>query len=587
MVERYTAQIGDTGVTGNPGTLLNKAESVLGFQRYGEPIFAQIAYMLNGNVVTGIHGDIFTENPERVADDIALVIQKYGKFELDSVNLTGYGFTALRDGVPSELEAGDSTLRDLWLYYGHNGGHGHCDTLNIGIHAFGIDLMPDLGYPEQANPADMHRLEWVKHVVSHNTVQVDRHNPSTQWVATPKHYDNSEIVKLIDVEAPLLYPQTDLYKRTSALIRVDDNNSYAIDFFHVRGGSEHHFSFHGAEGTVLTEGLDLVGQKTGTYAGTDTQFGIRPEHETVVGGNYSGPGFHWLRNVERDGSPSAGFSVDWCVKDTWNVLDNGTSATTDIHLRLTMLTKVDEVALADGVPPRNKPGNPATLRYMLAHRDGRGETLDSLFTSVIEPYKGERFISSIQSVEIVTGNGDYVDEQEAKAVKVTLSNGRVDYLMRASHSDRIFLVDGRIEFSGFFGLYSENNGETVHRYVHDGTRIGLIGESNLLGIGHIEGEIVDFTREMSSTNYIDVSMNLTSFAMDQLKGTFIYVENDGEWNASYKILGVTQLELRKFRLDIGDISLIRRYRSQEDPEQGFIYDLVPGAAFRIPLSHSD
>ncbi|MDF2815420.1 MAG: bacterial Ig-like protein, partial [Paenibacillus sp.] len=102
-----------------------------------------------------------------------------------------------------------------------------------------------------------------------------------------------------------------------------------------------------------------------------------------------------------------------------------------------------------------------------------------------------------------------------------------------------------------------------------------------------EGEIADFTREISSTNYIDVTINPATFSPDLLKGTFIYIENDGEWNASYKILGVTQLELRKFRLDIGDITLIRRYRSQEDPEQGFIYDLVPGAAFRIPLSHFD
>src|SRR5699024_3479397 len=47
----------------------------------------------------------------------------------------------------AQQQMGD-TQRDLWMYYGRNTGHGHKDTLNIGLHAFGIDLSPDLGYPE-------------------------------------------------------------------------------------------------------------------------------------------------------------------------------------------------------------------------------------------------------------------------------------------------------------------------------------------------------------------------------------------------------------------------------------------------------
>src|SRR5690606_23427490 len=151
---------------------------------------------------------------------------------------------------------------------------------------------------------------------------------------------------------------------------------------------------HAQEGVVTTEGLQLIEQSTGTYAGPDVEFGQRVDD--VEGTQYMGSGFHWLKNVERDAAPPQQFSVDWQIKDTWNMLGNGAGALTDVHLRLTMLGDFQEVALADGVPPRNKPGNPERLRYMLAHRNGTD--LDSLFTSIIEPYKGERFIASITPV---------------------------------------------------------------------------------------------------------------------------------------------------------------------------------------------
>lgn len=121
-------------------------------------------------------------------------------------------------------------------------------ALNLGMYAFGLDLLPDLAYPEQANATDVHSHEWMKNVISHNTVLVDQHKMGNQEVSQPKHFDDSDRVKLMDIEAPKVYPQTELYKRTTAMIKVDDVNSYTVDFFRVKGGDEHHFSFHAAEG---------------------------------------------------------------------------------------------------------------------------------------------------------------------------------------------------------------------------------------------------------------------------------------------------------------------------------------------------
>ena len=102
------------------------------------------------------------------------------------------------------------------------------------------------------------------------------------------------------------------------------------------------------------------------------------------------------------------------MKDTWNMYGQGSGAATDVHLRLTMLGSVNDVALADGVPPQNKVGNPKDLRYLIAHRSGT--SMDSLFTSIIEPYKGESFINSITPL-IVKMNGQSVDDSGVRAVQ--------------------------------------------------------------------------------------------------------------------------------------------------------------------------
>jgi uncharacterized protein YjdB len=718
LSENYVPSIGDSDSTGNPSqTGLDAAQMIKAFEVYGDPIFAQMAHFLNNNSTDGIHSNIFSADPESVAERIEDVINEHGPLDLSSVNLTGYGFTALRDGendkrkygisygfpemevtgattayntyastatvqleattaghsigfrfdvptagtyhvrlkpfrsssygiyrvsidgefvkeidffgtnkelellkvmnlgagshtitfdnnglgssatnykmgvielqllTPEEAASADAqqnTLRDAWLYYGRSSGHGHRDTLNLGLHAYGLDLAPDLGYPEFADSVDMHRAQWVINTVSHNTVVVDKRKQTAQYVGIPKHYDDTDRVKLIDVEAPKAYSQLQTYRRTTAMIRVDDEHSYSVDFFRVKGGKDHHFSFHSAEGSVATEGLEMTAQPTGTYAGPNVPFGQRADD--VAGAGYMGSGFHWLKDVEKDENPSNAFSIDWNVKDTWNVFGKGARAATDVHLRLTMLGQVDSIALANGVPPRNKPGNPPELRYMIAHRTGTN--LDSLFTSVIEPYTAERYVSSIVEAQ-VTRDGAVVNtsvDNSVRAVKVQLVNGRSDYIVQSSDPGATYVIDGKITFNGFFGLYSEQYGQTVYTYVNDGSSISRIGDTALTSEGALLGTVEDFTKELSVSNGITAQLDLKGTSPDQLKDRTVYVQNDGERNAVYLIKGVTDLGNSRYLLDIGNITLVRRYLDANNFSKGFVYDIAQGASMRIPLS---
>lgn len=594
---RFVPTIGDTGKTGNPGIGFKVSVFVKAFEVYGDPIFAQAAYLMNGNGTRGITGGMFAEDPERIPRDIEDVIARHGRLRLDSDQFTGYGFSVLRDGEEGEdgnpagsLRSTADTRRDVWMYYGRNTGHGHRDTLNIGIHAFGIDLSPDLGYPEFADTVDMHRAQWVIGTTSHNTVLVDKKKQDPQWVGEPKHFDDAGRIKLIDVEAPKAYGHLAMYKRVTAMVRVDRESFYAVDLFRVQGGQDHHYSFHGAEGPVMVEGLSLVPQKEGTYAGADSAFGVRPEGDDVSGAAYNGAGFHWLHNVERDPNPGREFSVDWSVVDTWECLPE--SERGSVRFRLTMLGEFDEVALADGVPPRNKPGNPASLRYVLAHRKGSG--LSSFFSSVIEPYKGERFVRSIQLAKVErkhsgsSDNGGAADDLNVRAIRVELTCGRVDYIVSALDPDEELLLDGAIAFRGAFGLYSERAGIPEYAYVHDGTEIGRAGSGERLTLktGRLTGKVSGFTKEQSERNAITVQFDRPAEAADleALAGRFVYIANDGVRNAVYRIGRAYAGSGGGTVLDIGDMTLLRAYADAEDYDKGFLYDIKENAELYIPLS---
>ncbi|MBP1993791.1 S-layer homology domain-containing protein [Paenibacillus eucommiae] len=579
--QKYTANIGDASGTGNPWLAFSLQQMVKAFETYGDPIFAQLAYFRNNNSTAGIHGNVFSANAQQIAADIQAVIQTHGLLKLDSVNMTGFGFTALRDGDIQEGQSpGTDKLRDLWMYHGRNYGHGHGDTLNLGLISFGLDVSPDLGYPESTQPTDTHFTEWIRQTISHNTVLVDQKMQAAHWGGEPKQFDDQDMVKVMDVEAPDVYPQTELYKRTTAMIHVDDANSYVVDFFRVKGGSEHHFSFHGAEGDVTVEGLNMVTQQGGSYAGASVPFGQRPSDANGVGYQYTGSGFHYLKNVERDTAPSSQYSVDWDIKDTWHVL----AQPEDIHLRLTMLGDVNEVALADGIPSRTQTGNPEKLRYMVAKRSGTN--LNSNFTSVIEPYKDQRFITSSSALEVKAG-GTIAADIDVRAVKVTLENGREDYIISALNPNVTYTIAGKLQFKGSFGVYSELNGQPVYSYVNDGTVIGLIGGTPEISaeLGSLDGTVVDFTKALQVDNKIVVQMNLLGHPASDLVNRTIYVQNDGLRNAVYLIKGITDLGNGTYSLDLGDTTLIRSYKNDNDFSQGFIYDIAAGAGFRIPLSY--
>lgn len=564
MVNRYVPGIGDSTTTGGPPWLmLVPNDYVKIYEQFRRPVHAQMAYLLNEGSADGLYGDIASLNVEQTQHEIKAIISELGELNLGSTNLTGFGFTALRTGT-------GNAQRDLWVYYGRNSGHGHQDTLNLGMHAFGIDVLPDLGYPELTG-TNARRMEWNGNTVAHNTVVVDSQTQEQQIVGQPKGFAATPRVRFVDIAAPQVYSQTATYRRGAVLIDVDETNSYAVDIFRILGGVDHHYSFHAAEGPATTYGLNLITQPTGSYAGPD----VNPPADNARP-RPRASGFDWLSNVERDDDPAESFVVDWAIKDTWNVSDPDPN----LHLRLTMLTQVHDVALADGIPARNKPGNPARLRYLLAHRHG-GE-LASQFTAVVEPYVDTPLIRSARRVDVHAINGT-IAPHEAAAVRVELANGRIDYIVNSTRPDVTLRIDGSYLVEAALAVWSTQGGRLQYACQYDG-RILFPVTPLAARQTVITGTVRGFSRELTTTNTIEVQIDRPLHPTVSFSGSYVYVENNAERNAVYRIESVRQDSSRVITLELGNASLINSYIDLDQPDLGYVYDLAIGDPVRIPLA---
>ncbi|MBQ8003951.1 MAG: heparinase II/III family protein, partial [Oscillospiraceae bacterium] len=616
MVERGTLPIGDTGSTAHYFPLPDMLDGILNaYQNSKENHpesaieLAQLYYQMieeTGSSLSDAHFDIFTKNPESVQNEIEEIIETHGEYDFNkSMILTGYGLAALKDGKLYD-GGGNSgvrdTTRDFWIYFGGAKSHNHQDTLNLGMEAYGISMSPDNGYPEMTGH-DPNRHQWVNTTLAHNAVVVnEKSSIKLSEPAKPLHFDAKDTrVKVMDVNQPNAYGVTDEYRRTVVMIDVDNEISYGVDFFKVHGGDDHLYSFHASSEVIdsYSDELDFYVQPSGTYAGIEAPFGNDPY--TDQASSYTKlkypDGYTWLYDVMRADNPGLSeFWVDYKIKDVANISRNPKSAM-DIHLRLTMLNDfvLDEVTFAKGKPPRTK----TNLRYMthmnylLARR--KGKTLDTLFTTVLEPYNKTRYVKAISQVDI-TPLDDIRERDRAQAVKVELNDGRIDYIVYAQDNSVTYRITDAdtgysFDFRGFVGVWTVRKNaagdgyDNVYNYINDGDIIGDAAYE----AGAVCGEIADFTRKLEFDNFIEVKFDEPfKFSEDKLSDRMINVEYEGLGNAAYFIESATLSEDGLGAvLDIGSVTPIASYADNNNPNVGFNYDIAVGDRFEIALSHED
>ena len=601
MFNAYTRMIvlGSTSVmTGETGYIqmwktLPEVDYLLGaFVQTGDREIARGLYLANGNTTAGLHADIFTKDPESgIRGQIQKIVNEDGTWAMnESDMMAGHGLAILRDGPEIYLGASnEAKFSDYWMFFGMTGGtHGGLESLNVGVDAYGLILAPTVGYPAVVNAQDGHRMQFMRSTISKNVVMVD--DSAQTWVTSnsfPYHFDDNGTVGVMDAAAPGAYEQTDIYRRTMVTVKTDNDVSYAVDFFRVLGGSEHVYLFHAA--SMLkpeTEGLDFVHQPMGTYAGADIPLGthITNPHGNDVTAN-TGSGYSWLDNVYRDADPETVFSVDFQCQDFRNQLLDASG----IHMKLTMLSEepLTELAIADGHPSQNS-GNPEHLKFVLARRSGAAG-MDSLFTTVIEPYRYESYIAETALVETELVDGTPAIHDRAAAIKVTHTDGREDYIVYATNSDCTYSIKDengkeKFRFRGFTGVCTYQNGTLTYAY---GNEVSMIedsrtGEQVIDALSKVTGEVLDFTKGLQNNYSMTVRVN-EQIAAEELEGRYIYVNNDGTENGAYRIYGA-EVNGDTVVLDLNTQTLVREYVDRSNIDLGYVYNIEAGQTFTLPLS---
>lgn len=350
--------------------------------------------------------------------------------------------------------------------------------------------------------------------------------------------------------------------------------SLYFDEFTANGTAYDFFTANFTERSGLTTtGLDLTAQDGGTYAGPDVP---KPGHgEDTQYNDEVGNGYNYLYNVERDDEPGGRFSVDWDIEDYWDALDEPA----DVHLRMTMLTDVDDVAICNGDPPQRW-GNPDTLKYVLAHRTGTD--LQTTFTSVFESYDGDRMVKSVSEVPVES------DDPTARAVKVELVSGRTDYVVSASDHELEHTVGDAFTFVGGFAVYSTDaNGDHEHAYLHDGKLLIADGDQLIqVARGRIEGKVTDFTRDLTLDNALHGRVTGGRNRLDEVTGKWLYADAVPMRNGAYEIHAVESGRGNRVTFDLGERTTVKEFADPANPSAGYEYILEEDGNFVIPLGSS-
>ena len=608
----YTPNVGDSSATARPDHWMDPDVAKNAWKNLRDPVFAQMLYMLNGNSSKGLHYGETDSNPNRLEKEVQSVIDEYGTYKPESHAMTTFAYGVLHDGgdyTDVTTPTAQDTRRNVWMWWGSSNSHGHNDTMNLGMTAFGLNFMPELAYPEQTS-TQPNRLQWISTTLAHNTVMVNRKTQSkdNEYRGKLLHFDDAGAVGVMDVESENVYASTDSYRRSLVYIKVNDEVSYAVDFFRVLGGWSHLYSFHAQSNEITdikgfgdcTPQVDENGNYVGSYAGAEVPFGQDPNsppewsYETVYPRGYT-----WLENIDRYNNPTEKLEANFKITDFRKVLRDSSG----LNLYMTMLNgtnmekgaKVD-VSIVDGYPPRKAENKMIDkFKYLLVRNEGPEDgKLDTTFTTVFEPYRNTRYIESVDELEMKAVAGKELSGNAARAVMVKHVDGRIDYILYATNNSvtyEIEMADGApLRFRGFVGVWTVQNGKNTYKYISDGDILGEETGAEVVFKGVVRsftkeigdyGENPDFTNEITVVPNASVSDELLS----DLAGRYLIVDNGAQGRSgSYKIEGVRR-DGDNVVFDVGRVTSIRSYVDAMDPSLGFTYTISEGQSARVPLSY--
>ncbi|MFZ5516668.1 MAG: heparinase II/III domain-containing protein [Candidatus Zhuqueibacterota bacterium] len=386
------------------------------FELTNDTVYVQILFRENESNAEGLPFDLLCDDQSGFQARVQRVIDEAGEnVPESSVNKTGWCLGLLRAGTSPHQ-------RTVWLDYDVGGNHCHADGMNMGLFAYGLDMIPGFGYPPvQFGGWHSPRAIWYRKTAAHNTVVVDgmdqiphvgqreteplavQLNPEKRLVrGKTTLWAVGEHVQAIRATGPDLYGAGKLkqYERMLMLVDISENASYVLDVFRVVGGSDHAKFLHGHFGTMETTGLNLS---------PHPDFGMETQ----------------MRNFNRDANPASGWSATWRLRDVHSYLPDSAS----VFLRYFDLTRnaaafTAETWVAFGFNDSNE----AWLPSLVVRNHSDAASLATNFVGILEPFETAPLVRSVKRYDVINKQGALYSDMNV-ALEVELVNGSRDILV--------------------------------------------------------------------------------------------------------------------------------------------------------------
>ncbi len=518
VAEKYMPTIGDIGAAMKPA---NPLKSPANFRR---------AYAATGDLR-------FLRQLRRNGEDIAPLVAQLDErvrkaflaeqepllLSPRTRNLGGFGLAALESGRAANARA-------VTMYYGSQGAwHGHKDRLNIEYIAYDTSYLPEMGYP--AHWGDK-AYQWTMATTSHYTVLIDEHGHQGKPPGWLHLLADGKWCRVMEASAEDLYPQrASTYRRTVAMIDIDERDSYLVDIFRVVGGKQHDYSFHGMPwANVEFEGVEPGEPRAGTVAGEDVPFGQRPESD------YHGSGYYYLERP-RHARPSGPWRATWKDRRDPDHLRS---------LRLHVPANVCQELIVAQAEPELTPNAPKRMDWLLLRNRAVGEEpASSTYIGVIEPYTDRPFVTRVEP--LAPHDAETARRAGWVGLRVHTRTG-VDIVCGAlDESMLVETVDG-IRFKGHFGSLRQTADATSRQYLVNG-HVLAVEKDTIRGRGAVRARI---TRVLYRENTIEVTPPIAS--PERFVGRVAIIHRD-DHRTSYTVRSATTGN-GCTRLGFGDVTCI-------------------------------
>ena len=383
--------------------------------------------------------------------------------------------------------------RAVYVRTGVGHGHEHGDTLDLQACAHGLPMTVDVGLRGgYAKPnCRMSRI--------HNVVEVDGFQGgncpyglcSYSWISALSDTPGTRYL-----EARALPPiHATLYRRQVAMVDVDEGrgseplsveqqkpgaalkpgvttaSSYIFDVFRVSGGKLHTYGFHGPVSDDVQWNVaktqpvadTTVKELVAAAGGANAEALARGEKIKINTVDDTRDDADYLAVFNRSGGAKLAGRCPEQFQATWRYTRDGKDGSEQQMLgpnydersprKFTRLTVFDAAAMralkADLVTTPKSSAH-FTLTHVMLQNRASGNSLDSAFTALIEPYAGESRIDSARAIPVRDNDAD---ARRAVAVEVKLRGGRTDVCFADGHPEKTRTL-GELRLAGEFACYS-------------------------------------------------------------------------------------------------------------------------------------